>query len=101
MYDFKGRGTMKLKLNKKELFWSLIDPMDVEKVLVILNESTPEADVNYEKLPKWAKAQIAAASKTGKLSTDPEIKLEASKKKVTKKVTKKATSKKKVAKHVS
>lgn len=90
---------MKLKLNKKELFWSIIDPMNVENVLVVLNEASPEADVDYDKLQSWAKGQIAAGVKSGKLSTDPEIKSEAAG--GTKKVTKKASGRKKVAKSVN
>lgn len=89
---------MKLKLNKKELFWSIIDPLNVENVLVVLNEASPEADVDFDKLPAWAKSQITAGVKRDKLSTDPVIKSEAAgEKKVTKKVTKKASGRKKVA----
>ena len=96
---------MIIKLNKGELFWSMINPVDVEHILVILNESAPEATVEFEKLPKWAQKQIETSVKLKKISTEPDVasiaanKVEAiaiqevPKKKVSKKVSKKVTAK--------
>ena len=64
---------MIIKLNKSELFWSLINPVDVEDIVVILNESAPEAKIEFDKLPTWAKKQIESSVKDRKISTDEAI----------------------------
>lgn len=66
---------MKVKLNKRELFWSLINPRDLEDILVVLNESNPEVDINYEKLPKWAQDQIDSSAKSGKIDLESGVKV--------------------------
>ncbi|MDD3412445.1 MAG: hypothetical protein PHY47_00430 [Lachnospiraceae bacterium] len=68
---------MIIKLNKSELFWSLINPIDVEDIIVILNESTPQANVDFDKLPSWAKTQIESSIKNRAISADQVIALSA------------------------
>jgi hypothetical protein len=65
---------MKVKLNKRELFWCLINPQDIEEILIVLNESNPEVDIDFDKLPKWAKDQISSSAKLDKISTEPDLK---------------------------
>lgn len=87
---------MNLELCKNELFWSLIDPQDIEKVGVILNANASTVEINYEKLPHWAKEQIVKSVKAQRIKTSPLATLQAVDKSGTTKVTKK--TKKKVAK---
>lgn len=85
---------MKLKLNSKELFWALMDPKDLNAVIV-LNGSNPAEEIDYDKLPTWAKKQIMSSAQSKMISTDPELKSDVVEKvtKKTSKVAKKATSK--------
>ncbi len=92
---------MNLKLCKNELFWSLIDPQDIEKIGVILNANASEVEINYDKLPHWAKQQIVRSVTAKRITTSPVATLQATEKSGTTKVakkTKKKVAKKKVAK---
>lgn len=82
---------MKIELAKSENFWSLIDPENIESVVVILNENSRTVEINYDKLQNWAKEQIEASEKSSKIivTEKPEVTV----KKVTKSSTKKVESK--------
>lgn len=95
---------MKVKLNKKELFWCLINPQDIEEILIVLNESNPETDIDFDKLPKWAKDQILSSAKLDKISTEPDVKatpVATAVKEEKKEIIKELPVKKKVAKKVT
>lgn len=59
---------MKIELIKKENFWSLIDPDNLDNVVVIMNENAPSIEINFEKLPEWAKKQILSSEANGTIA---------------------------------
>jgi hypothetical protein len=68
----KGRR-MKITLNKNELFWSLINPEDLEDVRMVLNEKEPQVEVNFKEQPKWVQSQIFNSVSAGRISTDTDL----------------------------
>lgn len=102
---------MKLELSKTENFWCLINPEDVQNVIVILNENAPVLDISFEELPLWAKQQIVDSELSGKVRSTPKAVVEIEKPALTKeplidvvipakKTQEKKASTKKVARHV-
>ena len=59
---------MKIELVKKENFWSLIDPENLDNVVVIMNENAPSIEINFDKLPDWAKNQILSSEESGTIA---------------------------------
>ena len=56
---------MKIELAKRDGFWSLIDPENVETVVVVMNENAPSIEINFDKLPEWAKKQVMSSEECG------------------------------------
>lgn len=93
---------MIVKLAQNEVFWSLVDPRDIEKVGVILNSNAREVEIDYDKLQVWAKEQIVNSVKLKRVMTEPvavlsqveDVPQELDKTLVKKKVTKRKVTKK-------
>lgn len=81
---------------RESIMWGLVNPLNSEEVLLWLTSENPSAEVDFDKMPKWAKHVLKISSKSRYIKTTPELKEdepETDKKKVKKKAKKKVAKK--------